>query len=274
MVLTSIYGQLKYLAVTTAVGLGISVLLALPLRVLADSDVKHRTITLVADQWCPYNCEPNSDRPGFMIEIAEYAFGEAGFEVAYLNVPWARAINDTRLGEYDGLVGAGREETPDFIFPEHPLGVAAHTFYTPRDSLWRYSGISSLKNVVLGVIKDYSYGDLYQSYIVHNEDNPRRVQVVAGETGLDKNLRKLQAGRISALVEDRNVLQFHLLQTKGYKDITEAGLAYREEVYIAFSPSLERSAVYADILSRALPKLRASGKLEEILMKYGIEDWQ
>ena len=27
-------------------------------------------VVLLADAWCPYNCEPGSDTPGFMIEIA------------------------------------------------------------------------------------------------------------------------------------------------------------------------------------------------------------
>lgn len=45
------------------------------------------TITIVADPWCPYNCEPGSDEPGFMVEIARRVFAEAGIEVRYETVP-------------------------------------------------------------------------------------------------------------------------------------------------------------------------------------------
>ena len=42
-------------------------LLLLPQQVLSE---ERPGIVIAADQWCPINCVPGSDRPGFMIEIA------------------------------------------------------------------------------------------------------------------------------------------------------------------------------------------------------------
>ena len=44
-----------------------------------------KTVVLVADEWCPYNCAPNSDKPGYVVEIAELVFAEAGHTVIYKN---------------------------------------------------------------------------------------------------------------------------------------------------------------------------------------------
>lgn len=45
--------------------------------------VQADVVTLRADQWCPYNCVPGSDRPGYMIEIAREVFGRAGHQIDY-----------------------------------------------------------------------------------------------------------------------------------------------------------------------------------------------
>ena len=35
------------------------------------------TVTLRADVWCPFNCEPDAASPGYMIEIAKAALEPA-----------------------------------------------------------------------------------------------------------------------------------------------------------------------------------------------------
>lgn len=58
------------------------------LTALHDHSVAYAdVITLVADEWCPYNCTPDTDHPGFMIEIAQYAFEHAGHTIVYTTIP-------------------------------------------------------------------------------------------------------------------------------------------------------------------------------------------
>ena len=230
-------------------------------------------ITLVADEWCPYNCTPDTDHPGFMIEIAQYAFEQAGHTIVYATMPWARAIQKTRSGKYDGIVGAGREETPDFIFPGHELGLAAHAFFVKRGASWKYAGLESLEQISLGVTRGYSYGNLYEIYIQPNEANVERIQIVSGETALMQNIRKLMLERVDAIIEDRTVFEYYLHQTKTPNRFSEAGVAYLEKVYIAFSPKNPDADKYARILTNAMMALRVSGKLTAILEKYGLHDW-
>ena len=63
-------------------------------------------ITLAADLWCPYNCQPKEENPGFLIEIAKYSLEKQGHTVKYHLVPWQRAIRMVRKGQYHGLVGS------------------------------------------------------------------------------------------------------------------------------------------------------------------------
>jgi len=248
-------------------------LLLFTLLILTAPSLVADEIVLVADEWCPYNCAPEDDHPGFMVEIAEYAFAKEGHTVTYRTLPWARAIVSVREGMYHGIIGAGREETPDFIFPDIEQGKATHIFYTKKGGSWKYEGLASLKKINLGVITHYSYGNLYEDYIRPNRGS-ERVQVVGGQNALGQNIKKLLHDRIDALIEDRNVFQYHLHKTNTPDIFSEAGVAYTEMVYIAFSPKSETSEMYAKILSNAMQELRTTGKLADILKKYGVNDWR
>ena len=248
-------------------------LLLFTLLILTAPSLAADEIVLVADQWCPYNCAPEDGRPGFMVEIAEYAFAKEGHTVTYRTLPWARAIVSVREGMYHGIIGAGRDETPDFIFPDIEQGRATHTFFVKTGDSWKYEGLASLSEINLGVITHYSYGSLYEDYIKPNKGS-ERVQLVGGQNALGKNIKKLLHGRIDALIEDRNVFRYHLNKTSTPDVFSEAGVAYAEMVYIAFSPKSKTSETHAKILSNGMRELRATGKLAEILTQYGVDDWR
>jgi polar amino acid transport system substrate-binding protein len=230
-------------------------------------------IVLAADEWCPYNCTPNDIHPGFMVEIAKYAFEKSGHTVKYINVSWTRAIHGTRDGQYHGIIGTGKDETPDFVFPDIELGLASHTFYVMNDSQWRFDGLSSLERVTLGVIENYSHGTLYIDYIKQNEKNPERIQVINQDGGLKLNILKLLNNRLDVIVEDKTAFQYYLKTSNTKNKFLESGTYGNEKVYIAFSPKLKKSKEYADILTNAMNELRQTGKLNAILNNYGVTDW-
>ena len=123
------------------------------------------TIYMYADDWCPYNCTPESEKPGFVIEIGRAIFEEYGHSVVYRRVPWERAIVMARKGDIHAIVGADQIEAPDFIFPENEQGVMEYRFYTQKNNPWVYSGLSSLGSQQLGVINGYSYSTELDKYI-------------------------------------------------------------------------------------------------------------
>lgn len=57
-----------------------------------------------------------------MVDIAREVLGEAGYTVEYVNVSWARALQLTREGQLDAVVGAFTTDAPDFVFPDTPRG--------------------------------------------------------------------------------------------------------------------------------------------------------
>lgn len=236
------------------------------------------TVTIVGDTWCPYNCGPSSPHPGFMVDIAKQAFARHNIDVEYKTAPWSEAISDTRKGKYTAIIGAATKDAPDFIFPDIPQGWMRNVFYVKKGNSWRYSGMDSLKTIILGLIADYSYDEEMDDYIAKYRLAPERIQMMAGDNALGINLRKLLRGKIGAIIENQYVMQYYLSLNSMADKIEEAGHrppSGQDYIFIAFSPKDKPlSHKYAAILTQETAKMRKNGELHAILDVYGMEDWE
>ena len=244
------------------------------------TNAKAETIRMVADQWCPYNCGVNDPRQGYIVDIARKIFAKYNIDIQYENVSWVRALEKTRLGEYDAAIGASITEGKGMIFPKEDMGLMRVHFFVKKGNTWRYNGIASLENKILGVITDYDYTDDLNAYIAKNQNNLQKVQAVNGDDALKMNLRKLDAGRIDIMPEDAFVMQYRVMSDKLEDKFDDAGVANpqlsipNDGIFIAFSPKNPRSKEWAKILSDGITQMRRSGELQKILSSYGLKDWQ
>ncbi|MBD9414926.1 transporter substrate-binding domain-containing protein [Pseudomonas sp. PDM16] len=230
------------------------------------------TLVIAADPWCPINCAADSPRPGIFVELAQSIFAEHGIQVRYVTRNWARVLQQVRRGEINAAVGAGREDAPDFLFTDTPVALSRNCFYTLPGSTWRFTGVDSLPAVRLGVINDYSYGELINAYVSANRREDQHVQVASGDRALDINLSKLRLGRLDALVENSWVLQAHLAEQDDSVSVREAGCREPDvPIYLAFSPVRQDSARYVELFEQGLQRYRADGRLKALLDAYGVE---
>lgn len=234
------------------------------------------TVTLRADVWCPFNCEPADAQPGYMIEIAKLALEGAGHKVEYATLNWARAIAETRQGAFVGIVGAAKTDAPDFVFPDTAVGSSNNCFFTKPDSKWEYKGIATIPEGAVGVIKDYSYSDEFDEYVKANAKDPKKIDVVSGDNPLELNLKKLQAGRIAAFLEDVSVVKSFLFKKKEEKLLKQAGCINDADtgLYVAFAPKHPKAKEFAKLVSDKVDSMRKDGSLKALLQKYGLEDWK
>lgn len=231
-------------------------------------------ITIAADPWCPHNCVAGSDHEGYMIDIARAVFESQGKTVEYVNTSWARALELVREGELDAVVGAYHEDAPDFVFPDVAQGMAVNRFYTRTDDNWTFRDLTSLDDRLLVVINDYSYTAFLDGYIQHHRHDPERVWVLSGPSPLDRAARLVAQGRADVLIEERAVFTYLKTRNPGLPTLRTAGDLPRAQSFVAFSPSSSQSSRHAHLLSDGTAKLRESGKLQAILARYGLEDWQ
>ncbi len=139
----------------------------LPLGLRAEES----SITILADPWCPYNCEADSSKPGIGIEAAQKIFSAQGLKVKYINRDWQQSLSEVRAGQYDAVIGAYRSDAPDFIFPQRPFAYSKTCFFICDDFNWEFEGPHSLSNIRLGVINGYSYGKSIDQYVKEHRNS-------------------------------------------------------------------------------------------------------
>ncbi|MBP7338748.1 ABC transporter substrate-binding protein [Niveispirillum sp.] len=232
-------------------------------------------VKLRADGWCPYNCEPGN-RPGYLIDIAKAALEPAGHTVDYQLMPWTEALAAAAAGTVTGAVGATREEAPTLVYATTPLGLSRPTLVIRKGKEtkdFKVTNLDSLKGLRFGSIKDYFYATEVNAFIDANKGSANLVQVT-GDNVTEDLVNMLIDGKLDAIVEDSNVVDY-LLESKGYRNLFNYhALGEKATVSIGFSPKDPNSATYAKLIDAKLAELRKNGQLTAILEKYGMKDWQ
>lgn len=247
----------------------------LGLLLLPASRSEADTIRIRADEWLPYNGPSSEQPPGYMIEMARKIAEAAGHTVEYRHMPWEDALAAVREGRFDCVVGATRSDAPGFVYADQHWGLSSVAMYALSDSPWRYTDISSLDGVRLGVIPDYSYSDELDAYIQEHGDDPQRVVKVSSGGRVAMNAAsRLISRRIDVFAEDPNVMRQTLNTLNLSERIVERGRAKEADpIYIACTPADPRGARYAKLFSDGTNGLRESGDLARILAGYGMRDW-
>jgi len=240
---------------------------------------KHETLTIVADEWCPYSCGEKDEKPGYMVEIVRAAFKKANIDVIYKVMPWSEAIERTRIGEFDALFGSSHGDAPDFIFPDILQGISLSQFWVRKNSAWSYDGTASLNGLRLGIVQSFFYGVVMDGYLKKPESE-RKVTLFAssGEDATKQNIEALLNGKLDVILEDRNVIHYYFASRNLPMPLKYAGNAIDMDhvndtfVYVAFGPNKPKAQYYSDVLVRELKEMRRNGELKEILNRYALSE--
>lgn len=233
-----------------------------------------QTISIRADIFFPVSGNPFDERPGYMIEIAQAILAEKGVTVDYQAMPWARSLLLAEKGLIDCIVGAYKSKGRTLIFPSLPWGKDQNFFYVTKNSQWRFSGLSSLRDLRIGLIHKYSYSPTFDHF-ARQPENSSIFEYTYGNNALEQNISKLLAGRIDATIETNLVMPEKLKELNLENDIIPAGkLNSANDLFIACSPAKPTSQKYIKWFDEGIQKLRASGRLKRILQRYHLEDWE
>lgn len=234
-------------------------------------------IRVCADIWMPVNGADDAEdgQRGYLIELAEKAWGAAGHTVDYENMPWKRAIEVARAGRCDCLPAAYKVDAPDFVFPPRPVGRDQPTFYTLSSSKWTYAGIPSLSKKQLGVISGYTYEDAAFNTYVTSALGDGRALGMSGSNASALLPDLLVAGRVDIVVDSNLVVDYAIAERQLKDKVRAAGtLSEPVEFHMACTPTNPRSTEYVRLLDEGITRLRSSGELDKIMARYGLKDWE
>jgi polar amino acid transport system substrate-binding protein len=238
------------------------------------STLSKEKIIIAADKWCPYNCEPGSEMPGYMVEMAAIIFTKYNIEVEYVVKPWDKAMEEVREGKIHGIIGASFDENSDLVYPTIPQAYGVTAAYTLEDNKWKYNGINSLKDLKVGLILGYKYPEDIGNFIFTAlPKSPELFIFEGGEDAVQEHIINLLNKKIDVYFENEYVMN-RAMKSENGAQLRNAGQIGNEldRLYIAFSPKLKKSYTYAKILSEGMEEVRNSGKLAELYKKYGLSN--
>ena len=237
-------------------------------------------LTLRADAWCFFNCNPKSAQAGYMVDIVREVFKKKGLIIDYQLKNWEESKKEALEGKIQGVVGASRGDG-DFYFPQHSLGKYQNfLFYlpakikTPSHSPLKFENLDDLEGKKIGIVKDYAYGAEADQLIAKR---PELFIKVSGDEPLATLIQMLEEGKIAALYECPQVFTYKIkMLKKNYGDFRR-GMSFdkkSDELYVAFSKKDPNAKKFADWLDQGLDDLRRTGRLVRILDNYALTDWE
>ncbi|MEO4046750.1 transporter substrate-binding domain-containing protein [Pseudomonas sp. CAU 1711] len=245
------------------------------LLLLVDIGVNAASLEVVADEWCPINCRPEDAAPGYAIEILNAVFAQD--EIDYRVLPWKRAVHNVKKGTSAAAIGAGSDitEREGLQVGQEPIGLIYDCLYVASGNPARYRGnaddLNSIKR--LGIALGYVYEDGFKEWI-ERPDNAPKLFITSGDQPSMRNLRKLVDGSLDGMIEAGVVMDYQLLRTGLAQQVISAGCDTPQPIYMAFGPKGTKGDVLIEAFDKGMADLRHSGRLGEILRKYGVRDWK
>jgi polar amino acid transport system substrate-binding protein len=226
-------------------------------------------LTIVRGQdFAPYHFkDENNVETGFIVDLINRVAGQMGITVHYVQYPWSRCINMVKKGDADAMMNLFK--TPERLqfmeFADNVIAYETNSFFAMADKGLTYDGdISSMTQLRIGTIRNYSYGEQFDR--VHFPVNFE----LETEAQL---LNALLNRRCDVIIANKLVINTML---------TARGLAERvvplfpdvskDPLYIAFS-KIKGHRQLAKKFSNQLKRFKTTPEYNRILAAYAIESW-
>ncbi len=206
----------------------------------------------------PYNYYQGAQFIGIDTEIVRLIVTELGYKPVFVQLPWKRVVQSVESNEVDlGYQFVGTKERFEKFRMVGPFRNGVTTLMFAADSNIEFQSVDDLTGLVIGTVRGYAYAPEFDK-----ADHVSKEEATDNET----NVRKLAAGRLHAIVGDRDTLAF-LAARLGYSGkfkFAEEPLAVVPR-YIAFP---KERAEAAKAFQAMLDQKISDGAVDAIINKY------
>ena len=236
---------------------------------LAACQAQAKTITLIADEWCPYSCPEQHYREGIGVDIARMIFENKGYKVIYKTATWVDAIQQVKQGQADVLIGALKSEVPGMLFPGYPFSNSNTCFISRPDIAKQYSSLESIKNKPIGVINGYDYEEPLDQYL-----KQASAKFIIKYPDINQLYKALIQKDIDVFIEDDKVANYYSGKNDYVlgRDYSIASCHVSGGVYFAVAPdNSDKTFEILKTLDRGLHRALKNGSIKQIHTKYGFD---
>ncbi len=221
----------------------------------------------------PHLIQQNQQWSGLSVELMQKLAAKVGCQLAFINSPWLRAIQQSESGELDVLshlsFNPQRQQHFAFIGPHH---IEAIYLIGEAQSLPQLHDLTELnENIDLGriaVLHGAYYGEQFNQLML----SPNFARQLVNISSIQDKLALLRAHRVNAILEDISVLRYwqqhQYPQAAKYQPLLKV---FESPVYFGFSKA-SLSPQQLTQLADAWQQLHADGELTPIYQKYQINN--
>jgi polar amino acid transport system substrate-binding protein len=226
-----------------------------------------------ATPYCPYTLCPAGQ--GYVLDVLVAVFEGYGYRVKIENLPWNRAVAMAAAGQVDGIAGITKDVLPTLVYPHSEIARYTPAVFSMKANRWQYAGVSSLKQIRLGMVENYGNGEGNPELEHYLAGHPDNVTYIAADDAIAHLFLMIEAGHIDAMIEDRAVGDY-MLRKRGKRALFKAVPVQKNYLpgYVGFCGDTTKAQRLAAQFDAGLGKLRRSGKLQAILARYRLRDWQ
>ncbi|WP_339673452.1 transporter substrate-binding domain-containing protein [Dasania marina] len=223
------------------------------------------TVTLVADEWCPFTCAENQQQ-GIGVDLARKFFEARGYQVVYRTAVWAEAIRLVRSGEADVLIGTVKTETPDLLFPDYHFSYSQSCFFSPVKTDWHYSGVKSLQHKVVGTINGYSYGTGIDAFIAA----ALKTGTAKAYADVSQLFSALHSGEVDVFINDRKVAEYYKASQDIVLNYRVSGCQPLRKIFFAVSvANPQKGKKLIKLLNTSLLRGLSTSVVKNVHKQYG-----
>ncbi len=239
-------------------------LLAL-LNVLCAPVAYAQPINIVTSQWVPY-VDYNQENRGLAVEIVTSALERKGYQLNISVDDWPRALEGLKLGLFDAscAIWKSSDREEDLLFSE-PYLKNKISFIKKKTLQLNYSQLSDLRGYLIGVVRDYAYGDVF----LKSKD-----LIKIPSNHIVQNLIKLKEGKIELTLGDERAINHELNKffPNGMADFEfiEPPLEYKK-LYFAVSKSNRLADKIISDFNQSIKEMKKDGSYAKILKKYDFD---
>lgn len=221
------------------------------------------TLTIATGEYPPFS-SAKIKHNGYVSHVISRAFALQGIDVKYKYLPWKRAYESTKNGDYDATSFwyMSDERQQDFYYSDPVNEEKTVFFYRKKQPLKDWSTVEDLKDFSIGATIGYTYTE---EFWAASKANKIRVSEAPADL---TSMKKLVAGRID-LFPAGIVLGNTLLHENFNKAQLESIDYHKKPLtqatgYLLFPKGSENSERLLSVFNAGLKKLTDSGELDKL----------
>ncbi len=241
---------------------GLILMLVLPF----DAPAKEK-IFFACDDYPPYGYLEDGKPVGIVADIVKEVCKRIGIEPDIHVLPWRRALTEAKIGKAYGLFALFRtpERAKFFYYPDTHVSYEKGIVVARKNSGLKVADIDGLRNLTVGVVYEYSYEPVFDSYKGFRKDYSEDMVTL---------LKKLDAKRMDVALTTELGFKYVSRKLK-MTDRFEILEYVRSEnpLYVGFSKAKgEKARILSEKFGKFLKIMWEDGTIEIINQRYRFPD--